>query len=684
MSNLNAIRRARDSAVGSWGAERRPDKLTSLKPALLSAPLRSSDHIRLLLLYPPEQLEGAGNCFSQQDQAEVRCKVFQGRLRDLSHPGRPMYAALSYCWGSSVKSRTIFCNNIPVEITENLFHAMKWVRLSTRPRFIWIDSLCIAQDNIKEKSQQVSRMGSIFSQAHVISYIGGNKDPILAQTCFAVVRRLAAIAEYLSDEKYTRDDLVRLPPLLYDVNRPPTTPDWQSVPWDKLVNLLHENYFNRLWVFQEIALARSHTCQWGLYLCSIHQLSEAGRMIFLGQYETIPSTTLSGCHVDYASEGHSNVQVMARDPFIFDQWTYPGSSDLKLVTECAGFGCKDPRDRIYGLSSLFQGDVGYHIDYSSNVAEVFTKFTLHLLSMRVSGFPIPGLFDNDAARRSAYRDPDEYAQEVGWTWSSSSLPSWCPDYGLGGQKGYHELQSPFTRVYSDLGLNGHITPEILSIPGNLLSVRGIECATITACSDQKRSEKNSTEFLLKAGQLALRLRDQLTPSEICVGFLDALRNGEPFMDSDYEYEKHPCKAMPRLRRYHTTLRLLGPYYFERFVPCMLTFYRDNAGELPCLTEDQIDTFIAEMNKRLEWECERPRRCFITRIDSSVGARFGCGPDGLRVGDKVFVIFGVNYPVILRQTGRERRFRYIGNSYINGLMEGEALGLGSKEEQVLLV
>lgn len=80
----------------------------------------------------------------------------------------------------------------------------------------------------------------------------------------------------------------------------------------------------------------------------------------------------------------------------------------------------------------------------------------------------------------------------------------------------------------------------------------------------------------------------------------------------------------------------------------------------------------------------PRRCYITTADSPVGARFGCGPDGLRVGDKIFVIFGLHHPVVLRQIGKERRFKYIGSSHLKGLMEGEAIGLDSKEEQIILV
>jgi hypothetical protein len=678
VSDLYAIARAQEAAVGSWGAERSFDKVKSLKPALLSAPLRSPDHIRLLLLYPPEQPERAKVCVPQDGHTEIRCKLFQGRLSELSCPGRPMYAALSYWWGSAAKSRTVLCNNTAVQITENLFHAMKWVRLPTRPRFIWIDCLCIDQKNIKEKSQQVSRMGSIFSQAHVISYIGGNTEPTHAQVCLAVVRRLAAIANYLMDRNCISNDQVRLPPLLYNINRPLNISDWQSVPWDKVVGLMNGNYFRRLWVVQEIQLARSHICQWGHHNCSIHQLNKAARIISLGQDETIASTTLSGCGVDYI-ENH-NVQVMARDPWMFDQETEHGLPDLKLVTNCSRFGCKDPRDRIYGLVSLFKGNGAHHVNYASSVAEVFSKFALRLLSMKVPGYRIPILAGHHA-HRSAYRDPNRYAQEAGWTWSSDSLPSWCPDYGLGGQEGINHLGSPFDRPSYQLGPNSLLAPKIRPVSWSLLSARAIECATIGACSNQRRSDQSLTEFLLKAGQLALRLQDNISPDEICAGFLDALRNGIPFRT--HEYAKHTYNSSPRLYRYDAVLTWLGQYYLEKHVPFMLPLCGDSARNVPCFTKDQIKAFVEEMESHVRWESEIPRPCFTT-ADSPAGARFGCGPDVLRVGDKVFVICGIPRPVILRQIGRERRFKYIRNSQIYGLMEGEVSTLGLKEEEVLLV
>ena len=99
---------------------------------------------------------------------------------------------------------------------------------------------------------------------------------------------------------------------------------------------------------------------------------------------------------------------------------------------------------------------------------------------------------------------------------------------------------------------------------------------------------------------------------------------------------------------------------------------------------KVKLFADELREVLHKVLRRSLRCFITAAGSQVGARFGLGPDGLRMGDKVFVIIGVHRAVILCQIGRDRRFKYIENSHMNGLMEGEALWLDSKEEQVLLV
>lgn len=62
--------------------------------------------------------------------------------------GEPLgvpYEALSYTWGSNVSSDKIWLGFQQVEVTENLYFALKNLRQTAQDRILWIDALCIDQ-----------------------------------------------------------------------------------------------------------------------------------------------------------------------------------------------------------------------------------------------------------------------------------------------------------------------------------------------------------------------------------------------------------------------------------------------------------------------------------------------------------------------------------------------------------
>src|ERR1700730_15165897 len=90
----------------------------------------------------------------------------------------PPYEALSYTWGNPKGPR----NHIPVKgnpeetfrvqvenkqkyITYNLKEALDQLRDEARFITIWVDALCIDQENTTEQSEQVKLMAKIYSQA---------------------------------------------------------------------------------------------------------------------------------------------------------------------------------------------------------------------------------------------------------------------------------------------------------------------------------------------------------------------------------------------------------------------------------------------------------------------------------------------------------------------------------------
>lgn len=155
------------------------------------------------------------------------------------------FAALSYMWGDQGSSRQILVNGYSVDVTENLEAALR--QLSCRISFtggikLWVDALCINQNDILERNVQVKRMRNIYSQAmSVWVWLGIDADEShkairLLSDC-ADNNRPAKAAEYL--------ETLRLNPNLFEPGS-----------WKALYQFLNRGYWKRLWIIQEIAMGR--------------------------------------------------------------------------------------------------------------------------------------------------------------------------------------------------------------------------------------------------------------------------------------------------------------------------------------------------------------------------------------------------------------------------------------------
>ncbi|KAK7587743.1 hypothetical protein V3481_010437 [Fusarium oxysporum f. sp. vasinfectum] len=94
----------------------------------------------------------------------------------------PDYYAISYTWGDSRFAKDITINSQSMIVTENCRYALTQVR-NRYPScpgehiFIWINSICINQDDNKEKSYQVAMMSDIYTGASkVLACVGPHQD----------------------------------------------------------------------------------------------------------------------------------------------------------------------------------------------------------------------------------------------------------------------------------------------------------------------------------------------------------------------------------------------------------------------------------------------------------------------------------------------------------------------------
>jgi hypothetical protein len=116
-------------------------------------------------------------------------------------PSQP-YEALSYTWGAPGFSNDIVLHSSRFKVGRNCFEAIQRLRWKTQSRRIFIDAVCINQNDVAERNTQVGLMRHVYSQAdRVIAWIGEpkeNEDNAIAH-CFREMRVLYAVRGLLGN-----------------------------------------------------------------------------------------------------------------------------------------------------------------------------------------------------------------------------------------------------------------------------------------------------------------------------------------------------------------------------------------------------------------------------------------------------------------------------------------------------
>ena len=122
----------------------------------------------------------------------------RAELRVVSLHNPPSYEALSYTWGKSTSDPqpVIYINdNVSLPLTDNLHNALKRLRRRFRTRVLWIDALCINQEDLAERASQVSFMGETYKSARgVCVWLGDTSDISLSNQIHVSITPLWLLA----------------------------------------------------------------------------------------------------------------------------------------------------------------------------------------------------------------------------------------------------------------------------------------------------------------------------------------------------------------------------------------------------------------------------------------------------------------------------------------------------------
>ena len=562
-------------------------------------------------------------------------------------------------------------------------------------RSLWVDSICCNQSDTLERNAQVAIMSRIYSQAtEVVVWLGREDEstPIV----FDLLRRGSNAGSSAGDVSHVLRawaySIRRNKPIhwaaRYDEDNPHNGEMVQA-----LRRFFSRQWFQRVWVIQELALAREVRIVCGPYgfpygvirdllqgMFTSRTMTEESTPLAL-QWEKLRDTGSDGTHAYTLTDINSRMKPW--DQKIFEGMVKNGLQPIStwgerlslpaLVSMGMAFRATDPRDKIYALLGIAREDANCRIiaDYAKPPEELFVDFARYFMAGS-PGEPIQQ-WQTGECRTFEVLEGLSYIQRKLISNMKLQLPTWVPDFSepltvsrlwsLNFQAG-GAVERPKISPASDprtLHLQGFCHGEVAHVQRKEYSTD----AVVVSLPEVIRLLKNlkptypatgegRAEALWRTWMANKRMHDFSTPShDDRMGFLEAV-----------------LESMARTP--------LDPEAANDYSELQAT---DQTDSLPSLQESEdhkrghSERDWSNREERVDaFKCSNHRYCTTRSLLVTKEGYIGLAPISTRRGDQVWVIPGARTPFILRNPpGREisSHREFVGEAYIHGIMDGEA-------------
>jgi hypothetical protein len=310
--------------------------------------LADINEIRLLELQPARDITDS-----------IICRLVHRNFHD-----NPKYEALSYVWGSTDSPSRIEVNGSVVKVTRNLWHALKYLRLAGAPRVLWIDALCINQNDTTERNHQVSQMGKIYRNAWSVVAWLGRADKRTRVAMDYIIRFEPPEEEYIDKT----GEIVRRPILI----------DGETI--DAIVAFCSRQYWTRLWIIQEVLVASQVIIQCGSVAYNWNRFSLFLRTAKVHAVIRCNNGAVPRLRGRKPDEQFS--RLLKSHPMSLCRNREIVQNGLPLDYLCKEFSsseCTDRLDKIFGLLALARDCCrqAVPVDYSSSIAELYLRLIFH-------------------------------------------------------------------------------------------------------------------------------------------------------------------------------------------------------------------------------------------------------------------------------------------------------------------
>jgi len=601
------------------------------------------------------------------------------------------FEALSYVWGDPSVTTPIQVNDATLEIGINLRTALLNLRRADSIRILWIDAICMNQNDINERASQVAIMGDIYRKAsRTVIWLGDALKTTPA--CFSMLNTLGneAMEPKASQNPVQVDSGSALEKYGNDTSLEET--------------ILENEWWGRVWTAQEVILSRKavivqghYEADWDLFTAAMHYITSAK------SFKTLEALQLSNS--SYGTFVFKN--FLAMDKLIYTGNV--GDDLLRCLLYTRHRDASDPRDKIFGVFGFITGDLqgnGFTPDYRAPVRDVYCKTTRSLIqtsgNLDVLGVCFP------------FKDrkvPDLPSWVADWSSTEICFAQPLMDDAQGNKRATHASRN-------------HAAQPQWEGDGETLVIQGHSIDTISALSAVQHGVYESdykdlldsiaeddaddlTPEAIKASQQDVSARNTFRKyGEAAVNFGQAVADGRvgkigklftfmvPLLSVYVEWEKFvkaynptnpsgDCKNSNPMSIYCQTL-------------CTGTLAPGGLPETERLFQAWIDSFYF-VRKLKDWKVDRgSSKAFRTlsflgyttstwkdlgefpkylthvkerRLGITKKGYLCLLPQTAEVGDQLALLKGGRVPVILRQ--RNGYMEFVGEAYVHGIMDGEA-------------
>jgi len=574
------------------------------------------------------------------------------RLHHILLDNAPKFWAFSYCWGDDNNKLVVSVDNHSFGVTHNLYRIL-WNHAAVMAygfrkrlhnsalvtRYIWVDSICINQVDLKERAEQIKLMGRIYSTGFVGAYLDNVDKKIDTQAM-----------ELLRSNGYWKQAGKAGPGLASQIMI-------SDDEWTSLYSFFTKAWFRRMWVIQEICLAKRSWMWIHTRLLPMEDAYFAVRDMF--EMHPANLTTSQATEMRAGMKELLSLLELKYDLSV-------GQPPCLLLTLLWLFRDRlssDPRDKVYALLGLLEFAKAQEttapggsrsgldldniiIDYNAGLEDIYTSLVKAVV------------LDTGCLDIICASQPPN-------TFSRSWVPNW---------------EEPWAR-FSLLTNNMHQFGIRTSAKKEVYRASATRLASVTF-SDNDRT-------LAAAGFSWGRITHLITPppcqhlrSETVLAWLISTliqlpRHIQESLLRKFRDEQNPevslsesaafdafgaewANGMNGGYTYQDEGRGLNYLYFNANLDLN---WHENARTYRRFDKDGRECGVRDLRF---YQLAHRRRIFVDERGS-----FGWVPDGAAIGDTLSVLLGCSVPVVLRQVGK-KGYTLVGEAYVQHLMKGQMI------------